>query len=198
MRHSGRVIVTRMLPTHRTPLHFFQPINILASFFCHHWTEKLNRGCTQMNADAPVLNRMSRRTHRRCADRLQYARMRIPGKGLRKRAGLRVASGWTDRAPAGGRGGAIPRRGCRTVYRRPVDRAGGGGRIEGGSGDRQCASRAVRERPQSQQLALVPAAAFWPPEAADPQSGLAAVRKLPLLRAATTPSAFLAFICGSI
>jgi hypothetical protein len=77
------------------------------------------------------------------------------------------------------RDGAVSRRRCRTVYRRSVDRAGGGRRTEGGSRTGQCASRAVRELPQSQQLAFVPAAELWPAEVGDPSVGLAAARQAP-------------------
>ena|ERR1700757_489525 len=70
----------------------------------------------------------------------------------------------------------------RAVYCRPADRAGGGCRTEGGSRDRQRASRAVHELPQSQQLAFVPVAELRPAEAGDPSFGLVAVRQAPLMR----------------
>jgi len=48
VKHSGRVIVTRMLSMHRTQLHFFQSINILASLSCHRETWKIE---PRMNAN---------------------------------------------------------------------------------------------------------------------------------------------------
>ena len=88
MRNPACGIMTCVLSMHRRQLYIRDPVNILVSFLCHHAFEKME----------PRMNANERRWfgtepsflayHRLRADRVQYARVRVPGKGLRKRAGV--------------------------------------------------------------------------------------------------------------